>query len=262
MGATDRAQQRRLIQRPDGAEVHYFGLDTLAGQLFRGLEGDAHRLRVADDSDVAPGALHFGEAEWDDVLSLRHLAFQVVEHLALDEHHRIVVANGALEQAFGVGGRRRHHDFESGNVGVIGLEGLGVLGPELERGAAGAAEHRRHAHLAAGHVAHLGGGVHQLIDREQGKVPGHELDDRPEPGHRRAHAEAGEAELGDGRVHHAHRSELVEQPAAHLVCALIDPDFLSHEKDVGVALHLLTEGSVEGISVGQDRHENCVNGKR
>ena len=66
--------------------------------------------------------------------------------------------------------------------------------------------------------------------------------------------DAGEAELGDRRVHHAHRPELVEQAAAHLVGALIDADFLAHEEDVGVALHLLAEGLVEGVAVGDDGH--------
>ena len=125
-----------------------------------------------------------------------------------------------------------------------------MLRGELQRGSAGSAEHRGHSDLAVRHVAHLGGRVHQLVHREQGKVPGHELDDRPEPDHGGADADAGEPQLGDRRIHHPHRAELVEQSAADLVGALIDPDLLAHEEDVGIPLHLLAECLVEGVSVG------------
>ena len=74
------------------------------------------------------------------------------------------------------------------------------------------------------------------------------------PDHGRADAHAGEPQLGDRRIHHPHRPELVEQPAAHLVGALVDADFLAHEEDVGVALHLLAQGLVERVAVGQGRH--------
>src|SRR3546814_11547322 len=74
--------------------------------------------------------------------------------------------------------------------------------------------------LTAGHVMGLGGGVDDLVDRLHGEVEGHELDDGPEAVHRRADAEAGEAVLGDRRVDHAARAELVEQAQAHLVGAL------------------------------------------
>ena len=51
--------------------------------------------------------------------------------------------------------------------------------------------------------------------------------------------------------------ELVEQPAAHLVGALVDADLLAHEEDVGVALHLLAEGLVQRVAVGDDWHDQC-----
>jgi hypothetical protein len=221
-------------------------------------ERHAHRLRVTDDGHVTARPLDVGLAQRNDVLPFGNLALHVVEHLALDEDDRIVVSDGALEEALGVGRCRRHDDLETGDVGVIALEGLRVLRGELQRRAARAAKDRRHSHLSVRHVPHLGGVVHELVDGEEREVPGHELDDGPQAHHGGADADAGESELRDRRVHHAHGAELVEQSAAHLVRALVDADFLAHEEDVGVALHLLAERLVEGVAVGEGGHANSV----
>jgi hypothetical protein len=96
--------------------------------------------------------------EWQTiVLALGYLALDVVEHLAFDEDHWIVIAYGALEQALGICWSGWHHHFQSRDVGVPALECLGVLGGELERGTTWPAKHRGHAYLPVGHVAHLRG---------------------------------------------------------------------------------------------------------
>ena len=79
------------------------------------------------------------------VLAVGDLALVGVEHLALDEHDRVVVADRGLEQALGVVRRRRHHDLEAGDVRVERLERLAVLRADLCRRAARAAEHDRAA---------------------------------------------------------------------------------------------------------------------
>jgi hypothetical protein len=108
--------------------------------------------------------------------------------------------------------------------------------------------------LAAGHVEHLGRGVHDLVDGEEREVPGHELHDGPQAHHRRAHADAGEPQLGDRRVHDARRPELLEEPAADLVGALVDGDLLPHQEDGGIAPHLLAQRLVQRVPVGDDGH--------
>src|SRR5262249_45329336 len=67
--------------------------------------------------------------------------------------------------------------------------------------------------------------------------------------HRRADAHAGEAELRDRRVDDAHLAELLKQAFRDLICALIHRDFLSHEEDAIVALHLFAQRLIEGVSV-------------
>jgi hypothetical protein len=213
---------------------------------------------VADDRHVTTLAFHVGLAQRYDVLSLRHLALGVVEHLAFDEDHRVVVPDGALEQTLRVGWRGRHDDLESRNVGVPALERLGVLRGQLQGSSARSAEHRRYPDLAVGHVAHLGGRVDQLVHREEREIPGHELDDRPEAHHGGPDPDAGKPQLGDRCVHHPHGAELIEQPAADLVGALIDSDLLAHQEHVRVPLHLLAKCLVQGIAVRNDGHQLLV----
>jgi hypothetical protein len=215
---------------------------------------------VADEGDVAARSLDVGLADRNDVITLGHLALQVVEHLPLEHDHRIVVANGALEETLGVGRRRGRHDLEAGDVRVPALERLGVLRPELQRRAPRPAEHDRHRELAARHVAHLGGGVDDLVDGQQGEVPGHHFDDRAEAHHGGSHADPGEAELGDRRVHHPPGAEFLEQAAAHLVGAVVFGDFLAHEEDPVIALHLLAERLAQRVAIGDHRHAERASG--
>ena len=139
----------------------------------------------------------------DEVVELGHVEALAVEHLVLEEHDRVGIADRGLEQALGVGRAVGGHDLQARAVGVPGAVFLAVLGADAGGGAVGAAEHDRAAQLAAGHVAGLGGRVDDVVDRLHGEVPGHELDDRPQARHRGADAEAGEAVLGDRRVDHA-----------------------------------------------------------
>jgi hypothetical protein len=177
-----------------------------------GLQRHEHHLAAGDDGAVVALTLELGHAERDHELLVRHLALDVVEHLALDEDHRVVVADGALEQALGVGRRAGRHHLEPRDVGVPRLERLRVLRASCSAAPPGPAEHHRHRELAARHVEHLGGRVDDLVHRQQREVPGHELDDRAQAHHRRADAHAGEAQLGDRRVDHARSPNSCSRP--------------------------------------------------
>ena len=50
--------------------------------------------------------------------------FELVHHLVFEKDHRVVVADGALQQALGVVGRRGHDDFQSGNMAEPGVQDL------------------------------------------------------------------------------------------------------------------------------------------
>ena len=114
-------------------------------------------------------------------------------------------------------------------------------------------EDDRAAHLAAGHVKRLGGGVDDLVDGLHREVEGHELDHGAQPSEGRAHTQPGEAVFGNRRVADAPRSELGEQALRHLVGALIFRDFLAHHEDGLVAAHFLGHGVPERLADGDLR---------
>jgi len=74
-------------------------------EQLRRLLCDVDHLAVRDDRDVVALALHLRLAERDGVVAFGHLALGVVEHLALEHHHRIVVADRALEEPLRIVGR-------------------------------------------------------------------------------------------------------------------------------------------------------------
>src|SRR6267143_1404186 len=255
-GLLDRFENRRLIDGTQRPQVEHFGRHVVLRELLRRLQCDAQRLRMAHQRHVAALALDVGAPDRDDVLTVGHLALEVVQHFAFEHDHRVVVADGRFEQALRVGGRRRGDDLQPGDMGEPALPCLRVLGRELQRRPIGAAEDDRQRDLAARHVQHLGGGIHDLVECEQGEVPGHELDDGPQPTHRRSHADARESQLRDWRVDDALRAELLQQSAAHLVGALIDAHLFAHQQDVGIALHLLAQRLIQCVSVSKGGHQS------
>src|SRR5207249_11152341 len=60
--------------------------------------------------------------------------------------------------------------------------------------------------------------------------------------------------LGDRRIAHPLGTELLEQAAADCVRPLLHTDFLAREEYIGVALHLLAQGLIQGVAVRQDGH--------
>ena len=117
-----------------------------------------------------------------------------------------------------------------------------------------AAKHDRNVELATGHVEQLGGRVEHLVEGKNAEVPRHELDDRPQPDHRRADTHSGESQLGDRGVDDSHLAEFLQEAFRDFVCPLIDRDLLSHEEYAVVTLHFLAQRLVEGVSVRYDWH--------
>src|SRR3546814_5640989 len=85
--------------------------------------------------------------------------------------------------------------------------------------------------LAARHIIGLRRRVDDVVDRLHREVEGHEFDDRPQPAHRGAGAEARKAIFGDRRINDALRSKFVEQTLGDLVGALIFGNLFAHHAD-------------------------------
>src|SRR5690606_17586919 len=136
-------------------------------------------------------ALDVGNTDGCEVVLIRNLALDVVEHLTLDEDHRVIIANGALQQALGISRSGRHHDLEAGYMSVPALERLRVLCAKLQRGATGPTEDHGAPDLTVAHVPHLRRSVDDLVNGHQRKVPGHHFDDGAQTDHGSADANTG-----------------------------------------------------------------------
>ena len=91
-----------------------------------------------------------------------------------------------------------------------------------------------HGKLPARHVAQRRRGVHDLVDRQQAEVDGHDLDDRPHAAERRADASADERGLRKWRIADALFTEFVEQALADCEAAAVPADVLAHQEDARV----------------------------
>ena len=199
-------EHRVDVERPQRAQIDDFGLDALLRQVLGRLQRISEPARIGDDGHVGAGARDARLADGEhEVGELRHLEALAVQDLVLEEHHRVGIADRGLEQPLGVGGGIGRDHLQPRHARIPGGEILAVLGGDAGGGAVRSAEHDGAMHLAARHIARLGGGIDDLVDRLHGEVPGHEFDDGLEAGEGRAHADAGEAMFGDGRVDDARR---------------------------------------------------------
>ena len=137
-----------------------------------------------------------------------------IDRLVLEEHHRVGVAHRGREQADRVHGSRRRDDLDAGDHHRPVLDALGVLCAEAGPATVGGADDERERHLAIGHVPALGDLVGDDVPAHGEEVAEHDLGDRPQAGHRRAHRRAEDRLLGDRRVADALGSELLEQARA------------------------------------------------
>ena len=129
-----------------------------------------------------------------------------------------------------------------------------MLRAQLEGRSRRTPKHHGNPDLPATHVEQLGGAIDDLIQRQDGEVEGHELDDGPEAEHGRAHSEPRETELADGGVHDPLVSEALEQALGDLVGAVVLGHLLTQEENGVVSLHLLGEGLVQRVSIRQFCH--------
>ena len=88
-----------------------------------------------------------------------------VHDLVLEDDDWVRVANGGLEETFGVLGRPGRDDLEAGTGAVPGGKALGVLGSDTCGSPVGSSKDARDLDGATGHVAGLGGRIDDVINR-------------------------------------------------------------------------------------------------
>ena len=206
-----RFQDQLLIQRHQRARVDDFGLDALLGQHLGGRQSPIHGQQLTDDSHIPTLPPDNSLANRHQVLLIRDIAngadsaflrpgpLAAVEQFVLEDDHRIVIPDGALEQAFGIisGGRRQH--FQARHVNKKGFETLSVLGT-ARCSSYRRPHHQWHLDRATRHIGHLGCLIRQLVHGQEQEVAVLHVGNGPQAGHRCANGDSSQAQLRDRRV--------------------------------------------------------------
>ena len=172
----------------------------------------------------------------------------------LQKDHGVVVADGADEQALGVGRGGGNADLDAGNVHEPRFQALRMLGRRAHARALGHAQHHGHLGLAAEHVVHFSGLVKELVHGHADKVHKHEFRNGAQARGGSTGGRAHNGAFGNGGVAHAALAELVKQPLCHAEAAAELAHILTDDEHVFVPLHLLPHGVVERLQIRFGRH--------
>ena len=115
-----------------------------------------------------PWPLHFCAIERHGILNafVRHLAFDIIQQFMFDKEHGIRVAHCRFKHALDIIRGSRHDHFETGDMGIPGLEHLRVLSGSLGASSSWHTYDQGQLRLPAKHVAQLGGTVDDQIAGE------------------------------------------------------------------------------------------------
>src|SRR5213593_1486217 len=129
-----------------------------------------------------------------------------------------------------------------------------MRGAQLMRRSVRSSKRDGNIELTARHREHVRRVVHHLIEGYERKAKGHELNDRPQPDHRRADSEACESVFADRSVNNPPRPEALKQALADLVCALIFGNLFAHQKNIRISLQFLSERFIECLTISDFSH--------
>src|SRR5436309_8221840 len=129
-----------------------------------------------------------------------------------------------------------------------------MRGAQLMRRSVRSSKRDGNIELAARHREHVRRVVHHLIEGYERKAERHELNNRPQPDHRRADSEAGKPVLADWSINNPPRPKALKQALAHLVCALVFGDFLAHQENIWIPLEFFRERFIERLTISDFSH--------
>ena len=178
-----------------------------------------------------------------------HIKLHAVVLAVLHHNHGIIVPDGGFQQALGGIGIGRDDDLGAGEVGDDRVQILGVLGGGGPAGADGGSDDHRDIFLSAGHVAHLGHLIDNLIHSHQHKVREHNLHDGPHARKGHADAHANNAGLADGGILHPQITVLLIQSLGAAPSAVTHADVLADHHHHGIPGHFLVQGLPHGVTI-------------
>ena len=120
--------------------------------------------------------------------------------------------------------------------------------------ARGGPEHHGHLGLAAEHVAHLGGLVHQLIHTDGDEVGELDFGHGTHSGNRRADGRPHDGRLADGSVPNALGPEFLDHPHRNPEGPAVNPDIFAHHEHRLIPAHFDAERLAYRFGVGYLPH--------
>ena len=284
-GFLDRLQHRIVIERDQRAWIDDLAADALLLQDLSRLHGLIPHQHIGHDGHILALAADRRLTKGNRVVLIRHfahgaqlsgfLALSAVQQLVLKDQYRVIIADRLLHQALGIICRGRADYFQAGAVDEIALQRLGVLCAAVGR-AAGCTHDHGYMHRTAGHIAHLGSLIYQLIHHAEQEVAILQIGYRAHAVHGGAYTDAGDQDLGDGRIdaadladilplqlkafflrHTDVGAELVSNPlrygkrTAHTAGDIF---ILAQHEYAGISAHFLSNGAFISVCDRHHRH--------
>src|SRR5713226_6378407 len=206
---SDRGQNRFLVQWGKGAWINNLYRNVIGLQHIRRRERLVNHARDCHNCDISPFAFDVGFAQRDHILALWHLAIHGVEHLVLEKHDQIIIANSGCQQPLGVRRSRGDDRFDARHVGEYGIVAAGMLTGCAHARADHRADDQWATCLATKHIAQLGPLVEDLIHADAEEIDKHQFRYGTQTGGSRADRCANEPCLGNGSVKHTVAPELL-----------------------------------------------------
>ena len=236
-----------LVPGQQGAQVEDIGRHA---QLLAYLQGPAHAHTVGDDAQLLPFSGQCGLADRRGIVGLGHRAGEAaIQHLMLKVHHRVGVFEGGAEQTLGVVWVAGVHDFQTGHVREPRLVALAV------EGAGGTARARGHPHhhvgILAPAVVAFGEVIHNLVEAAGHKIGKLHFDHALLTLDAQTQAHAHNGRLTQRRIPHPRLAKLGHEAFRDFKHPTVVGNVLTHEHEVGEALHTLLEAFLNGIDEAQ-----------
>src|ERR1700683_1770810 len=239
------------VERGDRAQVEDFEIDSVLGQKVGGFERSMDHRGVGDEAEVVTFAREVRFADGDDVILGGNFALDAaIKIFVLEEDAGIVIPNGGFDQAFGVVGRGRANDFETGIVDEPHFGILRVERAAVDVSAARAAQNERRG--CAPQVMRFCDHVADLVEGAADEIHELEFGDGAHTGERCSEGRAYDGGLGDGRVDDALRAEAVDETVGDLKSSAINSDVFAETDNGGVAVHFFPDSLADGFEVGEE----------
>ena len=196
-------------------------------------------------------ALEVRLADRNHVLVLGHFALGVVEHLAFEEEHGIVVANGGFEQPLRVVRRRRRHHFQAGPVNEPRFRILRMVEATANVASAWRSHDNRHGRPAAIPISQRGRLIDNLIEAARDEIGELHLGHGTVATQRRADADADDGRLRNGCIDHPCLAEFLKEALGDAERAAVFADVLARHEDLRIPPHLFAERFADRFEIGE-----------